>query len=76
MLQLVVHVHLLALRSTHRVRSRLGGQAGQTSAEYALVLFGAATIALLVTAWAGQTDKITKLLDTIFDSVSRMVRNG
>jgi Flp pilus assembly pilin Flp len=73
-LQLVVHVHLLALTGAERLRAT--DERGQTSAEYALVLFGAAAVAMLVTAWAGQTDRITKLLDTIFDSVSRMVRNG
>jgi Flp pilus assembly pilin Flp len=38
---------------------------GQATAEYALVLLGAAAIALLVTAWATHTNLIGKLLDTV-----------
>jgi Flp pilus assembly pilin Flp len=75
-LQLVVHAHLLALTGAERLRARATDERGQTSAEYALVLFGAAAVAMLVTAWAGQTDRITKLLDTIFDSITRTIRNG
>ena len=52
-----------------RLARRVSGEAGQTSAEYALVLLGAATVALLVTAWAGQTDKVGSLLDAMFDQV-------
>jgi Flp pilus assembly pilin Flp len=52
-----------------RVRARLAGNDGQTSVEYALVLLGAAAIALLVGAWAGGTDKVTNLLDAMFDQV-------
>jgi Flp pilus assembly pilin Flp len=40
--------------------------AGQASAEYALVLLGAAAVALLVTAWATHTDAVGNLLDTVF----------
>lgn len=43
---------------------------GQTTAEYALVILGAAAIALLVVAWAAQTGKVSSLLDTIIDSVA------
>ena len=42
---------------------------GQTSAEYALVLLGAAAVALLVTAWATKTGKVGKLLDAVLDAV-------
>ncbi len=52
-----------------RLARRAADEAGQTSAEYALVLLGAATVALLVTAWAGQTDKVGALLDAMFDQV-------
>ena len=64
---ILLRIHLL-------VRSRLGGEAGQTSAEYALVLLGAASVALLVALWAKDTDKIGKLLDTIFDAVTKLVK--
>ena len=43
---------------------------GQTTAEYALVILGAAAIALLVLAWAAQTGKVSTLLNKIIDSVA------
>lgn len=46
---------------------------GQTTAEYALVLVGAATIAMLVIAWAGSTSRIGSLLDAVLRSVTSMV---
>lgn len=48
-------------------------QRGQTTAEYALVLVGAATIAMLVIAWAGSTGRISGLLDTVLRSVTALV---
>jgi len=42
---------------------------GQTTAEYALVLLAAATLALLLVAWAAQSGKIGELFDTVFDKV-------
>lgn len=48
--------------------------AGQATAEYALVLLGAASIALLVVAWAARSGRIGDLLDTVFDSIGRKIR--
>ncbi|MGH9185288.1 MAG: DUF4244 domain-containing protein [Acidimicrobiales bacterium] len=42
---------------------------GQATAEYALVLLGAATVALLLIAWATKTGKISALLDAIVDRI-------
>ena len=45
---------------------------GQATTEYALVLLGAALIALLVIGWAttgGGSEKIGQLFDTVIDSV-------
>lgn len=39
---------------------------GQATAEYALVLLGAAAIALLVVGWATKTNTIGRLLDAVF----------
>ncbi len=65
--------HLIALRLRLRARLRLSpcsrADAGQTTAEYALVLLGAASLALLLIAWAAQTGRIGALFDTIFDHV-------
>ena len=47
---------------------------GQSTAEYALVILGAAGVALLLVAWTSKTNKIGKLLDTVMDAVlSRFV---
>ena len=39
---------------------------GQATAEYALVLLGAAAVALLVVGWATKTNTIGRLLDAVF----------
>ena len=77
-----VHVHaclraaLLALVSgLTAVRRRLQpDQKGQTTAEYALVLLGAAAVALLVVAWATDTDLIGKLFDAVVEAVTGKVK--
>ena len=45
-------------------------QRGQASAEYALVLLGAAAVALLVVAWATKTNRVGKLLDAVMKAVT------
>ena len=42
------------------------GDDGQATAEYALVLLGAAAIALLVVGWATKTNTVGRLLDAVF----------
>ncbi|MGI9607210.1 MAG: DUF4244 domain-containing protein [Acidimicrobiales bacterium] len=42
---------------------------GQSTVEYALLVLAAATIALLVLAWATSTGKIGQLFDAVIDSV-------
>jgi Flp pilus assembly pilin Flp len=39
---------------------------GQATAEYALVLLGAAAVALLVVSWATKTNVVGRLLDVVF----------
>lgn len=49
---------------------------GQATSEYALVLLGAAVIALLVVAWAtagGGAGKIGRLFDRVLDEVTSRV---
>jgi Flp pilus assembly pilin Flp len=79
-LQILVLTHLAASsaarRAHRRLISRFVSEDGQTSTEYALVLLGAAGVALLVGAWAGQTDKIGSLFDSVFDGVIRSVKAG
>lgn len=50
-------------------RSRARGDSGQATAEYALVLLGAAAIALLLTAWAMKSGKVTALFDAVIDKI-------
>lgn len=40
---------------------------GQASAEYALVLLGAAAIALLIVSWATHSNKIGELFNAVLD---------
>lgn len=60
----LVSVHLVLVRWIARTSDR-----GQTTAEYALVLLGAATVALLVLAWATRTGKVGQLLNAVVDAI-------
>ncbi|CAN5235295.1 hypothetical protein BH24ACT1_BH24ACT1_12120 [soil metagenome] len=76
MLPILVRSHVVVLLAGRVIQdrlSRLRGERGQTSAEYALVLLGAATVALLIALWARETDALGNLLDNIFDTISGMV---
>ncbi|MBX3314463.1 MAG: hypothetical protein KF906_09100 [Actinobacteria bacterium] len=42
---------------------------GQATAEYALVLLGAAAVALMLAAWAAQTGKLGELFDAVVDQL-------
>jgi len=48
---------------------RGGEQRGQSTVEYALILLGAAAIALVVVAWVTRTDAIGRLFDTVIGRV-------
>lgn len=58
-----------AHRAAQTRRTRLAGDAGQTTAEYALVLIGAAAIAVLLITWATRTDLIGTLFSWVMDRV-------
>jgi hypothetical protein len=45
------------------------GDDGQATAEYALVLLGAAAVALLLVAWATKSGKVSALLDAVIDKI-------
>lgn len=45
------------------------GEAGQATAEYALVLLGAAAIAIAIISWAARTHVIGHLLDAVFGNL-------
>ena len=56
------------LRRIHRARRWLRCEAGQTTAEYALVLLGAAGIATLLIAWA-RGGAISSLFDDVISKI-------
>ena len=69
MLPILVHIHLVLLDLPERLRR----QEGQTSAEYALVVLGAAMIAVLIGVWTQKTGKVGDLLDHLFDVIKKKV---
>jgi Flp pilus assembly pilin Flp len=64
-------VELSAL--VHALRDRLRDQRGQSTVEYALVVLGAATIAVMLLAWASGTGAISSLLDRVMNAVTSKV---
>ena len=50
------------------------GERGQTTAEYGLVLLGAAGIALLLVGWATKSGAVGKLFDAVMDNVIGRVK--
>ena len=46
---------------------------GQSTAEYALVILGAAAVALLLITWASSTGSITNLFESIISRVGSKV---
>jgi Flp pilus assembly pilin Flp len=53
-----------------------GDDSGQATTEYALVMLGAAVVALLVIAWAtsgGGAGKIGQLFDKVIDAVTSKI---
>jgi hypothetical protein len=51
------------------LRSRLRGNRGQTTAEYALVILAAAAIALVLLAWARSSGRLPEFFDQIIDRI-------
>lgn len=74
LLSLVARVHARRLLVVPGASRRLATDAGQTTAEYALVLLGAATLALLLITWATKTDRVGKLLDLVFEQITGRAR--
>ncbi|MEJ5255591.1 MAG: DUF4244 domain-containing protein [Acidimicrobiales bacterium] len=62
MIELFVRFQVLLVTSGRR-------DEGQTTAEYALVLLGAAAVALLLVGWATKTNRIGRLLDFVIDQI-------
>jgi Protein of unknown function (DUF4244) len=77
LLRLTAAVHALLVTRAHawarRPRDR-GRDHGQATAEYALVLVAAATIAVLLIAWASSSGRIGRLFNAVFDFLQSKVR--
>ena len=59
------------VRARHvRVGRRLAEEAGQTTAEYALVILAAAAVAVVLIAWARASGKLPAFFDSIIDQVA------
>jgi hypothetical protein len=59
------------VRALHvRAGRRLAEQAGQTTAEYALVILAAAAVAVVLIAWARASGKLPAFFDSIIDQVA------
>lgn len=64
---------LMSLSGTVHERLIRRGEKGQATAEYALVVLGAAFVALLVVGWAKETGFIGDLLDKVLKQVMSKV---
>jgi hypothetical protein len=60
----------VVLESAVLTRHRARGDRGQATAEYALVVLGAAAVAMLLIGWATSTGKLSTLLNKVVDSVA------
>ena len=52
-----------------RVRTRVAETAGQTTAEYALVILGAAALATLLITWATNSHAVSGLFDKVIGKI-------
>ena len=63
----------MSARFLARVRARtsgfVSGEAGQSTAEYALVILGAVAIATLLITWATGSHAISQLFDSVIEKI-------
>ena len=57
------------LKFRSKFRSKFRDESGQTTAEYALVMLGAAAIATLLIAWATSSHAVGKLFDEVIGKI-------
>ena len=55
--------------SLSRTTARVRDEVGQTTAEYALVILGAAALATLLITWATKSHAVGKLFDEVIGKV-------
>jgi hypothetical protein len=74
LLHVVVALQVHAISLAERLRTHVRrGDRGQSTAEYALVLLGAAGVALLFITWATKTDTVNRLLNSVMNRVLSQV---
>ena len=56
-------------RCARGCRDRSHGEAGQSTAEYALVILGAVAIATLLITWATGSHAISQLFDSVIEKI-------
>jgi hypothetical protein len=61
---------LIRLQTWIAMPERRRADAGQATAEYALVLVGAAAVAVLLITWATRNDRIGELFDAVVDNIT------
>ncbi len=62
------------LATLYRWKSRVVDEIGQTTAEYALVIVGAAALGALLLTWATKTDAIGDLFKIVLDQVKKLAK--
>lgn len=73
MLRQWIAIEVAILSTLAELKSRLTDDRGQATAEYALVVLGAATVAMMLIAWATSTGKISSLLNKVISSIADRV---
>ncbi len=67
--RLLTRIHRAFAGLRARGAPRLSDASGQTTAEYALVILGAATVGTLLIAWATNSHAIGKLFDEVVGKI-------
>ena len=62
-------LHTLWFQMAWRARETLRREAGQTTAEYALVILAAAAVAVVLIAWARSSGRLPAFFDQVIDQV-------
>lgn len=69
LIDLANRVHRALEGVAHRAATRAAEAGGQTTAEYALVILGAAAIGTLLIAWATNSHAVGKLFDEVVGKI-------
>jgi len=65
----VTTIHRALRAVARRIVTRVADASGQTTAEYALVILGAAAIGTLLIAWATKSHAVGKLFDEVVGKI-------